>query len=183
MDKILNQYLDKVDKYLRPMSAADRADIINEIKSGMAELEAGKSLTPEQIRERLGDPRELAQAYLGEAIAKTHGCDMRKLAAVMAFYAAAGLGGMFILPFTAILGAALMLCGVIAPLAGLVKAAGFLLGMDVPVIVFQFGSWTAHPLLALPLSVLMGALFFLAGKGLWKITLKYIQIVAKGRMK
>ena len=90
---------------------------------------------------------------------------------------------MFILPFTAILGAALMLCGVIAPLAGLVKAAGFLLGMDVPVIVFQFGSWTAHPLLALPLSVLMGALFFLAGKGLWKITLKYIQIVAKGRMK
>lgn len=108
---------------------------------------------------------------------------MRKLAAVMAFYGAAGLGGMFILPFTAILGAALMLCGVIAPLAGLVKAAGFLLGMDVPVIVFQFGSWTAHPLLALPLSVLMGALFFLAGKGLWKITLKYIQIVAKGRMK
>lgn len=39
MDKSLNQYLDKVDRYLRPMSAADRADIINEIKSEMAELE------------------------------------------------------------------------------------------------------------------------------------------------
>lgn len=183
MDKILNQYLDKVDRYLRPMSAADRADIINEIKSEMAELEAGKSCTPEQIMERLGDPKEMARAYLGEAIVKTGRFRIRKLAAMAAFYGVAGLGGMFILPFTSILGAALMLSGLLAPLAGLVKAAGFLLGLDVPVVVFQFGSFTAHPLLALPLSVIMGVLFFLVGKGLWRITLGYVRMVAKGRGK
>lgn len=43
---------------------------------------------------------------------------------------------MFILPFTGILGAALMFGGVVTPLAGLIKAAGFLLGVDVPVVVF-----------------------------------------------
>jgi hypothetical protein len=33
--------------------------------------------------------------------------------------------------------------------------------------------------LALPLSIFFGILFILVGKGLWKITLKYIQIVSR----
>ena len=72
-----------------------------------------------------------------------------------------------------------ILIGVIAPVSGLIQAVGFLLGFDVPWVSFQFGSWTAHPLLALPLSILFGILFMLAGKGLWKITLKYIQVVSR----
>ena len=71
------------------------------------------------------------------------------------------------------------ICGVIAPVSGLIQAVGFLLGFDVPWVSFQFGSWTAHPLLALPLSIFFGILFMLAGKGLWKITLKYIQVVSR----
>ena len=47
----------------------------------------------------------------------------------------------------------------VTSLAGLIKAAGFLLGVDVPVVVFQIGSFTAHPLLTLPLSALVGVLF------------------------
>ncbi len=90
---------------------------------------------------------------------------------------------MFILPFTGILGAALMFSGVVTPLAGLIKAAGFLLGVDVSVVVFQIGSFTAHPLLTLPLSALVGVLFFMAGKGLWRIVLSYIRMVTKGRVK
>ena len=38
MDKILNDYLEKVDKYLKPMKVTDRMDIIKEIESDMAEL-------------------------------------------------------------------------------------------------------------------------------------------------
>lgn len=56
MDKYLNTYLDKVDRYLKSMPASERADIINEIKSEMAELEVRESLSPEQIVERLGAP-------------------------------------------------------------------------------------------------------------------------------
>lgn len=183
MNKLLSDYLDRVDRYLRPASAADRADIINEIKSEMAELEAEKGYTPEQITERLGDSKELAQAYLGEAISKDDKFSAGKLGAMIAFYSAAGLGSLFILPITGVLAAGLMLFGVIAPIAGIIKAAGFLIGVDVPFVMFQVGSYTAHPLAALPLSAVMGVLFFLAGKGLWKLTLRYIQMVARGKEK
>ena len=135
MDSLRNDYLNKIDKYLRPLPASERADIINEIKSQMMELEAEKRLSSDQIIQRLGNPKELAGALLS--------------------------------------------CGVIAPVSGLIQAVGFLLGFDVPWVSFQFGSWTAHPLLALPLSILFGILFMLAGKGLWKITLKYIQVVSR----
>ena len=36
MDKILNDYLEKVDKYLKPMKVTDRMDIIKE-RHGRAE--------------------------------------------------------------------------------------------------------------------------------------------------
>lgn len=60
MEIILSNYLEKIDKYLKPIGAAERADIINEIKSEMLELEVKDKLSPEQIVERLGNPRELA---------------------------------------------------------------------------------------------------------------------------
>lgn len=47
MNKILDDYLEKTDKYLRPLTAAERADIINEIKSEMYELQNKDGLLPE----------------------------------------------------------------------------------------------------------------------------------------
>ena len=58
MDSLRNDYLNKIDKYLRPLPASERADIINEIKSQMMELEAEKRLSPDQIIQRLGNPKE-----------------------------------------------------------------------------------------------------------------------------
>lgn len=54
----------------------DRADIINEIKSEMAELEAEKSCTPGQIVERLGEPKEMARAWrhVYSALYRDFGC-------------------------------------------------------------------------------------------------------------
>lgn len=179
MNQLLSDYLDKIDRYLRPLPASERADIINEIKSQMVELEVGKHFSPEQIIERLGEPKMLAGAYLGESLSKNSAFSLRRLGGAILFYSIAGLGGVFILPFTTILAGALMLCSVIAPVSGLIKAIGFLLGFDVPWVSFQFGFWTAHPLLALPLSLLFSLLFIWAGKGLWKITLKYIQVVVE----
>ena len=181
MDNCLIAYLDKVDRYLRPMSALERADIINEIKSEMVELQTQGRLSPEQITERLGNPKELAGAYLGEAISKSTAFSLKKLCAVVAFYSFAGAGSLFVLPITSVLGIGLMVCGLIAPIAGLIKALGYMVGIDVPWVSFQFGVYTPHPYLAFLLSAVMGVLLLAAGMGLWKFTIKFIHIISKGK--
>lgn len=96
MDKILNDYLEKVDKYLKPMKVTDRMDIIKEIESDMAELGEHEGLSANEIIDRLGEPKKLAQTYLGETITETKGMRFRKLGAMIAFYSMAGLGGIII---------------------------------------------------------------------------------------
>ena len=87
MDEMLSSYLDQVGRRLRPLPAAERADIIREIRSEMLELETG-GLTPEQICARLGEPRALAAAYLGDAVAKSPGFSWSRLAAAAALLSA-----------------------------------------------------------------------------------------------
>ena len=103
LEKSLNEYLEKIEKYLKPLIVSERVDIVKEIKSEMLELQASGTST-EQIIERLGNPKELARAYLGEAVAKNNGFNWRRLSAVIAFYSLAGIGGMFVLPITSICG-------------------------------------------------------------------------------
>lgn len=183
MDQMIKDYLDRVDKCLRPMSALERADIINEIKSEILELQAQKGLTDEQILERLGNPRELAKAYLGESIVKEGAFEWRKFSAVVAFYSLAGFTGMFVLPFCSVLAIGFMISGVMAPIAGVISFLGFIVGIDVSFVVFQIGDYVAPPYLAFPLSVAMGILLFLAGKGVWKLMMKYIRTVSLGKRK
>ena len=48
MEKNLNDYLDKVEKYLKPLPISERVDIVKEIKSEILELQSdGK--TAEQL--------------------------------------------------------------------------------------------------------------------------------------
>ena len=37
MDHLLNNYLEKIDRHLKPMAASERIDIVAEIKSEMSE--------------------------------------------------------------------------------------------------------------------------------------------------
>ena len=60
MEKILDEYLEKMEKYLKPIVASERIDIIKEIKSEMQELQ-NNDIPAEQIIERLGDPKDLAK--------------------------------------------------------------------------------------------------------------------------
>ena len=96
-------------------------DIIKEIESDMAELREHGGLSANEIIDRLGEPKKLAQAYLGETITETKGMSFRKLGAMIAFYSMAGLGGIIILPVTGITSIALILSGILCPLCGLVK--------------------------------------------------------------
>ncbi len=90
-----------------------------------------------------------------------------------------GFSGLFVIPCLGILAPALMICGVISPIAGLVKLAGHIIGREVPYIMFQFGSVTLSPWAAFPASVILGILLFLLGKGAWKLLLRYMQTAGK----
>ena len=125
METNLLNYLEKIDKYLKPIGAAERADIINEIKSEMQELEAKDKLSSEQIIERLGNPKELAGAYLGQSITKNDSFNLRKLCTIIIFYSLAGLGSVFVLPFTSIVGVTFMICGVIVPICDFLFRGSF----------------------------------------------------------
>ncbi|WP_188068914.1 DUF1700 domain-containing protein [Brevibacillus brevis] len=183
MDKIMNEYLEKIGKHLKPMSTPERIDIVKEIKSVMLELQHN-GVSSEQIIERLGDPKELAKAYLGEAISKNSTFSWHKFGAVFAFYSYAGVNGMFVLPIISILSIAFMISGVIAPIGGIIKFVGYLMGYDIAGITFEIGAFIAtRPMQYLPFSIVSGVLMFLLGKVLWKLTMKYIHAISQKKIK
>lgn len=182
MDQRLNDYLAKVEKYLKPMAVSERVDIVKEIKSEMLELQS-EGKTPQEILERLGDAKTLARAYLGESIAKGRGFSWRRLSAVIAFYSMAGAVGVCVLPVTSICAVAFLLSGALCPLVGVVKLVGALLGFEMPYIGIQLGGYSAGPGLTLVLSVVIGAVVMAAGWLLWKLTVWLIRSMALGHKK
>lgn len=180
MDRALNEYLEKIEKYLKPLVVSERVDIVKEIKSEMLELQ-GNGVSSEKIIERLGDPKELAKAYLGEAIAKSSGFNWRRMSAVIAFYSLAGIGGMFILPITSICGIAFMASGVLSPIAGVVKLIAHLMGYEIAEIGITIGTFSANAFVFLPISILIGTVMFIIGWLLWKLTLVIIKAMSKGK--
>lgn len=182
MEKMLDEYLGRIEKYLKPMAVSERIDIVKEIKSEMLELRSN-GFSSEQIIERLGDPKELAKAYLGDTIARSSGFSWRKLIAVIAFYSLAGVGVMIILPVTSICGIAFMISGAICPITGIIKFAGYLLGFEITEISFNIGAYTASAIEYLPISILTGVILFIIGKLLWKLTIMLVRFMSKGRAK
>lgn len=178
MKAAFENYLNTIDKHLRPLPASERADIIKEIKSSILEME-GEQLSEEQILEKLGAPKELAKAYLGDLITKGNGFHLNRFLTVFAFYSLTGFSGLFVIPILGITAPIFVLCGAIAPIAGLIKFIGSLFGYDVPFIVAQFGSMTLSPAFTFLYSAVMGIILILLGKGAWKLLLRYIRIVSK----
>ena len=180
MEQQLEYYLETVDRSLRPMPASERVDIVREIKSELLELEA-QGLRPEEITARLGAPRDLAAAYLSDAIVKNPRFSWRRLGAVAAFYSLAGLGGMVVLPAASITAAVFLLCGAVLPAAGLLTMLASLVGIHVPWAVMQIGDWIAPPVVAFPISAAVGFLLLMAGRWLWKFTVNFVRMIGQKR--
>lgn len=174
MNKQLNDYLEKVEKGLRALPVSERMDIVKEIQSEITELE-GEGVSPEVILERLGDPKTLARSYLRDSIAKNPSFSFRKLVSVLAFYGYAGISGIIILPAVSISAVTFLVCGVLCPLAGIVKLAAWLMGQDVPQIQFVVGAYSAGPVAMVPITLVLGALCFPLGWGLWRLTILVIR--------
>lgn len=175
MDKSLEQYLSVIERNLKLLPTSERVDIINEIKSGMIEMEQKEGITADEIIRRLGDPKELAREYLGDLICNSNKVEWKKLLVIIAFYSTTGFASLFIIPCASVLSIGMMFCGIISPIAGIIKTGGYLLGFDVPYVMFNFGPFELHPLLVLPGSILVGAGLFFGGRALWRVMIKYIQ--------
>ncbi len=182
LEKSLNEYLEKIEKYLKPLTVSERVDIVKEIKSEMLELQASGT-SAEQIIERLGNPKELAKAYLGEAIVKNSGFSWRRLSAVIAFYSLAGIGGMFVLPITSIGAITFMASGVLCPIAGIIKLVAHFLGYEITEIGVNIGTYSASAIEFFPISILIGVVSFIIGWLLWKLTVVIIKSLSKGKKK
>lgn len=182
MEQILESYLDRIDRHLRPMAAPERADIIREIHSEMLELEE-QGLSPDEIGRRLGPPKKLAAAYLENAITKSPRFSWSRLGALAAFYSMAGLGGMIVLPAASLTALTFMICGVLVPALALLKLLASLVGVDVPWVIVQLGSWSAPPALAYLISAAAGLLLLLGGRACWRFILWFVRMVGEKRKK
>lgn len=152
MDQVLNDYLTKMEKYLKVLPASKRIDIVNELKSEMVEL-TNQGTSSEEILNRLGKPKLLARAYLADEISKMKKFSFKKFA--------------------------MIICGIACPLSGIVKLIAHLLGYEMPYLTLHMGSYTANAIEYFALSLGIGIVLFLIGWGFWKLTLLFIKSVGK----
>lgn len=178
MDQVLNDYLTKMEKYLKVLPASERIDIVNELKSEMVEL-TNQGTSSEEILNRLGKPKLLARAYLADEISKMKKFSFKKFAMFFSFYSYAGVGSLFILLIISILAVAFIICGIACPLSGIVKLIAHLLGYEMPYLTLHMGSYTANAIEYFALSLGIGIVLFLIGWGFWKLTLLFIKSVGK----
>lgn len=179
MNKELEKYLNSVDKYLRPLPALERADIIKEIESSILEME-NDHLSEQQILDRLGNSKDLAKAYLGDLLTAKKGFSWSRFLTACAFYSVVGFSGIIIIPVLAIIAPTFIVCGAASPILGLVKLAASLLGYDMPYIMFQLGpSITFSPAGEFVCSIIAGILLIAVGVGAWKLLVHYVKTVSK----
>lgn len=178
MDARLNEYLEQIEKNLKPLPVAERVDIVQEIKSEMQELQ-GTGQTPEQIIHRLGDPRELARAYLGDMITKDARFSWGRVLAICAYYSLTGVTGLVIIPTLGICAPAFLLCGMAMPLLGVVKLVNELLRLHIPYAEYITVAGVSNPVLAFLFCLVVGVALCGLGYGCWKLLVGYIKSVSK----
>ena len=184
MNATLEKYLDTVDKCLKPLPTSERVDIVKEIKSSILEMESD-NLTTEQILDRLGKPKDLAKAYLGDLLSKGSGFSWNRFLTVCAFYSIVGFSGMFVIPCLAIMAPVFIVCGIASPLLMAVKMIDYILNLGLPYMenMENMGVFTGlvelNPIAEFVVVLVIGVLLFLAGRGCWKLLVNYCKKVSK----
>lgn len=185
MNTASEKYLSTVNRHLKPLPISERIDIIKEIESSLLELEHD-GLSEKQRLERLGEPKELAKAYLADLLARKKTFSFIHLLTVCAFYSAAGFSGLFIIPILGILAPSFLLCGILSLAAGAVKLLDGLLKLHLPFaryIGFEFNSVTLSPVPTFFFSIGTGLALLLIGYGSWKLLLLYCKRVGNTKKK
>lgn len=100
-----------------------------------------------------------------------------KIIKCIVFYIGTFFLGIFIVPTLGIIASIFILCGIIAPLGGLIKLIGYIFNFGVPFVVFQIGNFELDAIISFILSVAIGLVLYLIGKGAGKLLLKCIKYV------
>lgn len=182
MDKLLNDYLEKVERYLKPLPISERADIVKEIKSEILELQSSGK-TSEEIMERLGNPKELARAYLGDLISKSSSFCWSRILAICAFYSLTSFSGLFVIPVLGICAPVFMLCAVFIPIAGIIRLIDALPFLSIPYAENIVVSGVENPILIFLVCLIISVVMFLIGYGCWKLLVGYIKAVSKTKQR
>lgn len=181
MDAIFEKYLDEIDRYLKPLPTSERIDIVKEIKGSILEME-NENFSPEQISDRLGAPKDLAKAYLGDLLSKESSSGRNRFLTVCAFYGIVGFSGMILIPCLAIMAPVFMICGILCPILMAIKMFDHIFGFGLPYMenigVFT-GMIELDPIAGFAVCLVAGALLCLAGRGCWKLLLSYCKKVSK----
>ncbi len=181
MDKVLECYLQETRKYLKRIPEPGRTDIIKEIESEIYELQNAGG-TPGEITNRLGNPKDLAKAYITGLLEEEKGFSFKKFMAVCAFYSAAGLSGMFVIPVLGIIAPVFIAMGAVIPVLAFIKMADYIFNIGIPymenVKVVLNGAEEANPVAGFLIAVVIGILLYLAGKGAWKLLVLYCKKTA-----
>lgn len=180
MNATLEKYLDTVDKCLKPLPISERVDIVKQIKSSILEME-NDSFTTEQILDRLGKPKNLAKAYLGDLLPKESGFNRDRFLIVFSFYSIVGFSGIFIIPCLAIMALVFIVCGIASPLLMAIKMIDYILSLDLPYMenMGVFIGLELNPITEFVVALILGVLLFLAGRGCWKLLVNYCKKVSK----
>lgn len=96
------------------------------------------------------------------------------LARRIAFYFTAFFTGIVVLPVAGGVGLALMFGGIVCPTAALIKLIAAMLGYDIPISLFDIGSFHIPLAVGFLLAVVLGFFLLFAGKYLWRLTRRYI---------
>lgn len=181
MSHELKQYLVTIQRILRPLNAADRADILREIEASIQEMQRN-GLTDDDILTRLGDAKMLARGYLSNLLERPHASySVRHFLRMLAFFSCVGLSGAFILPF-AIVVPVLYLSGIICFLAGPIYWIERTWNLGIPnagQIQFEIGGTNLSPITALIVALALGALLIFIGWSVQRILLWYCRTVSK----
>lgn len=182
MEKKLNKYLERIERYLKPLPVSERVDIVKEIKSEILELQSNGK-TAEEIIERLGDPKELSKAYLGDLISKSSSFSWNRVLAICAYYSLASLSGLIVIPTLVICAPTFIVCAIITPLMGAVKLVDALFHLGIPFAGYIGFSGIENPGIVFVLSVVTGIALYLIGWGCWKLLVGYIKGVSKTKQR
>lgn len=182
MNTKLEKYLDTIDKNLRPLPTSKRVDIVKEIKGSIIEMEQD-NLSTEQILDRLGNPKDLAKAYLGDLLANGTGFSWNRLLTVCAFYSIVGFSGMFVIPCLAIIAPTFIVCGVVAPILGAIKMINYIFHLGLPYVenigIVLTGIIELNPIGEFIGALIIGVLLYYAERGSWKLLISYCKRVSK----
>lgn len=182
MNAKFEKYLNTVDKHLKPLPISERADIIKEIKGSVIEMESD-GLSEEHIFERLGDPKDLAKAYLGDLLAESSGLSKNRFLIICAFYGIVGFSGMIVIPCLAIIAPVFIVCGVASVILAAVRLIDYIFSLNLPYVeyigIFSDGTTEVNPVLGFAVCLVIGVLLYAGGRFSWKMLIAYCKKVSE----